>query len=376
MAAAPAASDTALRRHRILSPSAAVRVSPLCLGTMSLGPSDNPMTGSTDLDTSFAILDEFYNAGGNFVDTSNNYQDGHSEAHIGAWLQARQNRDTIVLATKYSSAFPSPSLSDKFAVHSNSVGNSTKSLHLSVKASLARLQTDYLDLLYIHHWDWQTSIPELMHSLNDLLRQRLVLYLGASDLPAYIVAKANEYARGHGLRGFVVYQGRYSAAHRDLERDVLHLARDDGMAVAAWGVTGSGLLKSAALKQQDAGRTPISSSPHAAALVDVLQAIADAHSAAHPDGPAMLSTSVALAYVRQKAPYVFPVVGARKVAHVRGYVDALRVTLSDAQVAQIEAAAPFDVGFPLSMFGAGPAGSWLVESAGAFDYVERPRAIR
>lgn len=104
-------------------------------------------------------------------------------------------------------------------------------MHTSVAASLKKLQTDYIDLLYVHWWDFSASIPELMQSLNHLVVQGKVLYLGVSDTPAWVVSKANQYARDHGLRQFCVYQGRWSAASRDFEREIIPMCRDEGVSV-------------------------------------------------------------------------------------------------------------------------------------------------
>lgn len=104
-------------------------------------------------------------------------------------------------------------------------------MHVSVKASLEKLQTDYIDLLYVHWWDFSASIPELMQSLNNLVVQGKVLYLGVSDTPAWVVSKANQYARDHGLRQFCVYQGRWSAASRDFEREIIPMCREEGVSI-------------------------------------------------------------------------------------------------------------------------------------------------
>jgi aryl-alcohol dehydrogenase-like predicted oxidoreductase len=108
-------------------------------------------------------------------------------------------------------------------------GNNTKSLHLSVKASLSKLRTDYIDLLYVHWWDWDTSIEEVMRSLHNLVAQGKVLYLGVSDTPAWVVAKANEYARQQGLTPFVIYQGAWNVLDRSFERDIIPMARAEGV---------------------------------------------------------------------------------------------------------------------------------------------------
>ena len=242
-----------------------------------------------------------------------------------------------------------------------------------MRASLRKLRTDYIDLLYIHWWDFTTSIEELMISLNTLLQQGKVLYLGASDLPAYVVARCNQYARDHGLRGFVVYQGRWSAMDRDFERDILHLARDDGMGLAPWGALGAGQFKSEAQieemkKNSEVGRTPFLANPLAKTVGKVLDGIAQRKNTQ--------ITSVALAYVMHKAPYVFPIVGGRKIDHLKGNIAALELELAAADIEEIEGAAPFDPGFPLNAFGSDPAYNFLLKASGHFDYVQRPLPIR
>jgi aryl-alcohol dehydrogenase-like predicted oxidoreductase len=157
-------------------------------------------------------------AGGNFIDTSNNYQGEESEEWIGEWMTARKNREQMVIATKYTTAYPNPAGPNPPKWMVNYQGQHAKSLKVSVEASLRKLQTDYIDLLYIHWWDFTTTIPEIMQSLNHLVVQGKVLYLGISDTPAWVVSKANQYARDHNLRQFSVYQGKWNAAERDFER--------------------------------------------------------------------------------------------------------------------------------------------------------------
>lgn len=212
--------------------------------------------GECSKETVFELLDTFYDLGGNFIDTANVYQGGQSEEWIGEWLQKSGHRDEMVVCTKYTLGY----MSGKPVQQSNFGGTGTKSLHLAVEASLKRLQTDYIDLVrvarhssitvswannlqfLIHGWDYATQIPELMQSLNTLVQQRKVLYLGVSDTPAWVVVKANCYAREHGLRPFSVYQGRFSAQTRDLERDIIPMCKEEGMAIQAWGVMGNGTL--------------------------------------------------------------------------------------------------------------------------------------
>ena len=328
--------------HRILSPTAGVRVSPLCLGAMNFGDAWKGFLGECDKETSFKILDYFYENGGNFIDTSNNYQAEQSEAWIGEWMAARENRDQMVIATKFTTTYPAGPVDIK----SNHQGNHSKSLRVSLEASLKKLQTSYIDLLYIHWWDFTTSIPEVMQSLHHMVASGKVLYLGISDTPAWIVSKANEYARQQGLTQFSVYQGWWSAAVRDFERDILLMCESEGMALCPWGSLGRGMFMSPEdFEKKNEGRTgeqPENVKKVAATLGEI---------AKRKDTQI---TSVALAYVMHKAPYVFPIVGGRKIEHLKSNIEGLAVELSDDEIDEIENAAPFDVGFPLSfLFGYG-----------------------
>ncbi|EPE06912.1 norsolorinic acid reductase [Ophiostoma piceae UAMH 11346] len=367
-----------LGRYRLLSPSASVRVSPLCLGAMNFGDSWKDYMGACNKETVEEMLDFFYEQGGNFIDTANNYQSEESETWIGDWMEKRGVRDQMVIATKYTTHYRG----GRNEIMANTTGNSTKSMVVSVNASLKKLKTDYIDLLYVHWWEYSTSIPELMQSLNQLVASGKVLYLGISDAPAWVAAKANEYARGHGLRPFSVYQGRWSAASRDFEREIIPMARDEGMALAPWGALGGGAFKTEAQRrvqqEQKQGRqTP--ATPEQIAVSRVLEKIAAEKKT--------LLTSVALAYVMQKTPYVFPIVGGRNVEQLRGNIEALALELTPEDIADIEAAVPFDLGFPHNFLTGGLPGnlsrpvknyqnSGLLGLAAAYDYVPEQLAIR
>jgi len=145
--------------------------------------------GNMDKDGSFKLLDAYYDFGGNFIDTANNYQDGESEAYIGEWMEKRGNRSEMVIATKYTTFYE-----PKANYRANYAGNHIKSMVTSVEASLKKLRTSYIDILYLHWWEYTTSIEEVMQGLNNLVKQGKVLYLGISDTPAWIVSKANQYA--------------------------------------------------------------------------------------------------------------------------------------------------------------------------------------
>lgn len=186
-------------------------------------------------------------------------------------------------------------------------------------------------------------------------------------------SKANEYARNHGLTQFSVYQGRWSAAQRDFERDIIPMARDEGMALAPWGALGGGTFKSEQQRQSREGRQ-VPTSDAAIKVSRVLEEIANEKSTA--------ITSVALAYVMHKSPYVFPIVGGRSINHLRQNIEALTVRLSKEDMRRIEEAVPFELGFPHDfLWRAGgvpenPAQVWLTEMAGHMDYVPLPQPIR
>ncbi|PPJ50938.1 hypothetical protein CBER1_06513 [Cercospora berteroae] len=246
----------------------------------------------------------------------------------------------MVIATKFTNGYRNPHGTEK--LKSNFQGNHSKSLKLSVDASLRKLQTDYVDLLYAHWWDFTTSIEEMMNSLHALVQSGKVLYLGISDTPAWLVVKCNDYARFHGMTQFSVYQGNWSCAFRDFERDILPMVEAERMALAPWGALGGGMLKTSD-EYNDPKRDGRKIGPQDekyARIAKKLKEIADKKGT--------IITSVALAYVMHKAPYVFPIVGGRKVEHLKGNIEGLAVELTQEEVDAIEDAEPFDVGFPQS----------------------------
>ncbi|KAF9064050.1 NADP-dependent oxidoreductase domain-containing protein [Rhodocollybia butyracea] len=239
---------TKLGLYRILSPRAGVRVSPICLGAMSIGDRWNSFMGSMDREASFKLLDAYFDMGGNFIDTSNNYQDESSEEFIGEWMEERGNRDQMVVATKYTTCYKTgdPNVKQKI----NYTGNNAKSLHISVEASLKKLRTSYIDILYMHWWDWDTSVEEVMDSLHNVVASGKVIYLGVSDTPAWVVAQANQYAKDHGKTPFVIYEGKWNIMDRSFERDIIPMARSLGLALAPWSVLASSKLRTDAEEQR------------------------------------------------------------------------------------------------------------------------------
>lgn len=231
---------------------------------------------------------------------------------------------------------------------------------------------------YVHTWDFTTSTPELMHALHDLVSSGKVLYLGVSNTPAWVVSMANEYARQKGLTPFSVYQGQWSLAERDIEREILPMCNDQGMALIPYGVLGSGSFRTTAQRQAERenlgakreGRNiAMTDKPEKAVVADALEKIALERGTN--------ITSVALAWARTKGPYIFPVVGGRKIEHLRGSIEALGLELTKEEIADIEKAVPFDFGYPQTILG-GPGGAtkpgdvWMTRRFGTFDWVAPP----
>jgi aryl-alcohol dehydrogenase-like predicted oxidoreductase len=210
-----------------------------------------------------------------------------------------------------------------------------------------------------------------MQSLNQLVTSGKVLYLGVSDTPAWVVSKANQYARDHGLRQFCVYQGQWSAANRDFEREIIPMARDEGMALAPWGALGGGNFKTEEQRKAQEGRK-VQPSEAQVKISNVLEAIAKRKDT--------IITSVALAYVMHKTAYVFPIVGGRTIDHLRQNIEALSLELSERDIEEIESAVSFDPGFPNTILWRGkspdnPGNVWLLGLAGTFDHVPLPKPI-
>ncbi|EXJ88488.1 hypothetical protein A1O1_05418 [Capronia coronata CBS 617.96] len=381
--APPKKPTSLLARYRQLSASAAVFVSPLCLGNMTFGTQYAAVLGECSKETAFEMLDHFVDQGGNFIDTANSYHAGQTETWLGEWMTARGIRDQIVLATKYTG--PHRTTDPDIKIRVNYGGNGIKSLRLTLEDSLKRLQTDYIDILYLHWWNFTATIPEVMHGLNDLVVSGKVLYLGISDSPAWLVAKANQYARDHGLRPFVVYQGMWNAAMRDMEREIVPMCRDEGMGITAYSVLNSGRFQTEASFQEreetKTGRQQFAVTARDKQVSKVLESIAVAKDTT--------ITNVALAYILHKEPYVFPVVGGRKISHIEGNIEGLSTSLTTEEIDKLDRAYDFDPGFPSTFLSGTVVNLGTPQKAasrasevrwttfqGTIDWVEGPKPIR
>lgn len=301
-----------------------LQVSELCLGAMTFG-------ASADRDASRAILDDYLGAGGNFVDTANNYAGGASEEILGELLDGR--RDEVVLATKYTAPIRPGD--------PNSGGNSRKSLVGSLDQSLRRLRTDRIDLLWVHVWDYRTPVEEVMRSLDDQVRAGKVLYVGISDAPAWVVSQANTLATLRGWTPFTGLQIEYSLIERTVERDLTPMAASLGLAVCAWGPLGGGLLtgKYAAggSGRLEEGDRRLTERNHA--IVAALSEVAE--------DAGVRPSQAALAWLRTRGPATtIPILGARTADQLEESLACLQVELSPDQLARLDEASAIELGFP------------------------------
>ena len=284
-------------------------------------------------DISRQIFERFAEAGGNFLDTANSYTDGTSEKFVGELIAA--DRDAWVVATKYS-------LPDQMGFTGESTpsvaktGNSRKNLMRSVEGSLKRLNTDHIDLLYLHVWDYTTYPEEIMRALDDLVRAGKVLYAGISDTPAWIVSRAQTIAELRGWTPFSVLQIEYSLAERTVERELIPMARALGMSVAPWSPLAGGVLSGKYSQGDKASNRgfpiPPKSLEIAAALGEVAQQIGCSPS------------QLALKWLVDRN--TIPILGARKIEQFEDNLKCLDVEISPEHRAKLDAISAIELGFP------------------------------
>ena len=304
-----------------------LRVSEVCLGTMTFG---TEWGWGADYNESKGIFDEYANRGGNFLDTANRYTEGSSEKFLGDFIAA--DRHHFVLATKYS-------LKDRLG-DPNFVGNHRKNMMRSVQDSLTRLKTDYIDLLWVHAWDFLTPEQEVMRGLDDLISRGLVNYIGISDTPAWVVSRCNTMAELMGWTSFTGLQIEYSLLQRTPERDLFPMAKTMGLTVTPWGPLAGGVLTGKYLRN-DPGRvveTSVRRNERNTLIVKKVIEISEKKSCS----PAQ----VALAWMMQKEPGCIPIVGARKAGHLADSLDCVNVKLSEAEMEELNNASKIEMGFP------------------------------
>lgn len=309
-----------------------LRVSELCLGTMTFG---TEWGWGADEALCQELFDLFVDAGGNFIDTANYYTLGSSERILARLIKPR--REELVVATKFSLNMDRRGL--------NTGGNHRKNIRQSVEASLKRLDTDYIDLYWLHAWDYTTGIEEVMRTLDDLVREGKVLYLGLSDTPAWIVARAHLLAELRGWEPLQAIQVEYSLIQRSTERELIPMAEALGLGVLAWSPLGAGVLtgKYVAPNAFDSGQNRLK--PDSRRVTTQNLALAEAvtkEAAALGCSPAQL----ALAWVRSRGRHVIPILGARRTDQLRDNLGCLTLDLPMDVQNRLNAVSQIEMGFP------------------------------
>jgi aryl-alcohol dehydrogenase-like predicted oxidoreductase len=329
--------------HYVTLGRSGLRVSPFCLGTMTFG---EDLGWGSSVETSNAIMDRYLSLGGNFIDTANAYTHGHSEKIVGDHIgRTPSRRDRVVIATKF--------FGNLFPEDPNGGGTGAKSLIAATHESLRRLQTDYIDLLWMHAWDRNTPIEETMRALDDLVRAGKVRYIGFSDTPAWKVAQAQVMAHFRGWTPLVALQIEYSLLERTVEGELIPMALELGLGVTPWSPLKSGVLSGKYTRENvgkvkaDRGAWVESNlNERAFSIIDVLLRIAKE-----------LGTTparVALAWVRGRPGVSSTLIGARTLEQLEANLGALEVKLTPEQVAALDQVSQPALNFPADFLQGGP----------------------
>jgi aryl-alcohol dehydrogenase-like predicted oxidoreductase len=332
-----------MMRYKLFGASG-LRVSELFLGAMTFGEQGGV---GAPLPECRRILDAYADAGGNVIDTAINYRGGASEEILGELLEGR--RDRFVLATKYTVS--------RDREDPNAAGNHRKNLRLSLETSLRRLRTDYLDIYWVHMWDRHTPAEETMRALDDQVRAGKILYVGISDSPAWLAARANTLAAWHGWTAFTGLQVPYNLLRRDIERELLPMAETMGMTVAAWSPLADGILSgkftAADPAEQGTRVDPANLSDQQRAVATTLAEVARELGAT----PAQ----VAIAWTMARSPAIHPIVGARRLPQLLDNLAAADLELPAEVVRRLDAATEPDLGFPTTFIR--DTGPWVFGAA-------------
>ncbi|HVE82672.1 MAG TPA: aldo/keto reductase [Myxococcales bacterium] len=321
--------------HYVTLGRSGLRVSPLCLGAMTFG--EDLGWGSSVKDAE-AIMDAYIARGGNFIDTANVYTRGHSEQIIGDHIgREPSKRDRLVIATKF--------YGNHFSSDPNGGGAGAKSLYSAVHDSLRRLQTDSIDLLWMHAWDFHTPIEETMRALDDLVRAGKVRYLGFSDTPAWKVAQAQVTAHFRGWAPLVALQIEYNLLERTVEGELIPMARELGLGVTPWSPLKGGILTGKYTRANADKVKPDRGFYVARSLNDRTYDLVDALIAMAKE----LDTTparIALAWVQSRPGVTSTIIGARTMEQLEQNLAALDVALTPAQVQKLDALTKPTLGFP------------------------------
>jgi aryl-alcohol dehydrogenase-like predicted oxidoreductase len=307
-------------QYRILGRTG-VKVFPLCLGTMNFG-------GRSDSAESFRILDQYVEAGGNFIDTANVYNDGRSEQIIGDWMKERGRRDRVVLSTK---------VHGRRSDHINDAGNHRWHIVREVEQSLRRLKTERIDVYHIHRPDPDTPIDQTLRALDDLVRAGKVLYLASSVFAAWQLAEAHFIARELGTARFDAEQPQLNIIDRRIEAEVLPFCRKYEVATITWAPLARGRLAGVYTrggrkipdgswyKAQNKTDFPASQWP----VMEGVDKLADARG--------ITSSQFAIAWCLQVPGVTCPIIGPRTTEQLKDNLAALSVKLGEEELRAVDA---------------------------------------
>lgn len=313
-------------------------VSELCLGTMTFGATEGrwKMMGQLDQDAADAVVKSAFDAGINFYDTANVYAEGTSEERLG---QAVRNlglpREQLVIATKVLGPM-GPDI--------NARGLSRKHIMDQVKASLRRLQTDYVDLYQVHGFDPTTPIEETVRALDDLVRQGLVRYVGVSNWAAWQIVKAHGLSAAQGLARFESLQAYYTVAGRDLERELVPMLRSEEVGLMVWSPLAGGLLSGKYSREGEGeGRRanfdfPPVDKGRAFDIIDVMRPMAQARGVS--------VAQIAIAWLLHQRVVTSVIIGVRRLDQLADNLAACAVTLSLEDLAALDAASRLPPEYP------------------------------
>ena len=313
-----------------------LRVSPFCLGTMTFG-NDWGVVG-TNIEESLDVLGAYLDRGGNFLDTANAYTKGHSEKIIGDYFKDHATkRDRTVIATKF--------CGNMHPNDPNGGGAGRKAIIHQVEDSLRRLQTEYIDLLWVHFWDRHTPLIETMSTLNDLVRSGKVRYIGFSDHPAWVCTEAINIAKHHGWESLIALQIEYSLLQRTPEDELLPMAQYQGLGVTPWSPLRGGVLSGKYTRDgrpsPEETRAAVDSpylNERTYTPLDKMVEIAKQHNAT----PAQ----VALNWVQGNDAVASTIIGAKRLSQLEDNLGALEFELSAEQRARLEEKCTYDKHFP------------------------------
>jgi aryl-alcohol dehydrogenase (NADP+) len=326
--------------HYVTLGRSGLRVSPFALGAMTFG--EDPGGAGCGVEESEKILATYLDLGGNFIDTANFYTNTHSERILGDWFAAHPGRrEHVVLASKF--------FTNLFPGDPNGGGAGRTSIIAQLDETLRRLQTDHVDLYWLHNWDRNTPIEETLRTLDDLVRAGRIRYVGFSNTPAWVTAQAQTTAQLRGWTPLIALQVEYSLLARTVEGELAPLALDQGMALVPWSPLKNGFLSGKYRRDSqvtDSVRVAFVGGPGEAEFV-VIDAVA-----AIADELGTTSAAVSLAWLRARAGTVVPILGARRVEHLQNNLAALEVTLTPEHLRTLDEVSAPTLNYPAPMHGA------------------------